>query len=87
MSNYDQYDLEDEDYGDEAEAFDENNLNDEDYNKLCELVPIVKEKTSGKFKGLTEDSIKEILWNNYFELNDTLDEISKTYKSKYEHAG
>ncbi len=75
-----------EDYANESdgeEQFNEDNLNDEDYNTLYELFPKVKKQTDDKYRDLSDQKIKELLWMNYFSVDDTMDEIKRTFKSKY----
>lgn len=82
--NYSQDDM--EDYANESdgeEQFNEDNLNDEDYNTLYELFPKVKKQTDDKYRDLSDQKIKELLWMNYFSVDDTMDEIKRTFKSKY----
>lgn len=82
--NYSQDDMEDyANENDSDEQFNEDNLNDEDYNTLYELLPKVKEQTDGKYRNLDDQKIKELLWMNYFSIDDTIEEIKRSYKSKY----
>lgn len=83
--DYDEDDLYDEE-ADNA-GFSEDQLNDEEYDKLYEALPKLKQQTDGKFKGLDDVKLKELLWNNYFSVDDTLDQIRQEYKRKYGSGG
>ncbi|ODV88224.1 hypothetical protein CANARDRAFT_26378 [[Candida] arabinofermentans NRRL YB-2248] len=81
MNDYDDDDIIDYENDTQAgEQFNEDNLNDEDYNLLYDLLPELKEKT--KLYQIPDDKLKELLWLNYFELDDTLEEIKRDFKPK-----
>lgn len=80
MADYYDDDLE---YGSEQE-FTEDALNDEEYEQLMETLPILKQKLSkySKSESINEIDLKESLYNNYFNVDQTLDELKINYKLK-----
>ncbi|VEU22789.1 DEKNAAC103862 [Brettanomyces naardenensis] len=68
------------DYANGDQAFDEETLTNEEYDNLYRVLPKLKQHVTGKYQKLDEQKMKELLWNNYFNLDDTLAEIKTTFK-------
>ncbi|QPG74001.1 hypothetical protein FOA43_001318 [Brettanomyces nanus] len=81
MSGYSQDDLIDYSEKDEG-IFDEDHSANEEYDKLYELLPQLKKQVAGKYQHLDEKKMKELLWNNYFNVEDTVTEIKDTFKGR-----
>lgn len=76
-------DLDDElaDYSGD-EGFHEDDLNDEDYELLYTLLPQAKEEIAKYNPDIDDATIKEALYANYFELEDSLEDLRSRFPKK-----
>ncbi|KAG7828427.1 hypothetical protein KL920_003564 [Ogataea angusta] len=79
MGGFDDDDL--HDYENEDLGFDEDALNDDEYDQLYDALP--KLKALAKNHQVDEKTLKEILWNNYFSIDDSFEEVKQNYKREY----
>lgn len=77
------YDSDDLDYSDNEQEFNEDSLSNEDYQQLYETLPVLKEKLKNYNSTIPEIDLKECLYANYFNIEDSLNEIKQNYKSMY----
>ncbi|KAG7696190.1 hypothetical protein KL915_002554 [Ogataea haglerorum] len=80
MGGFDDDDL--HDYENEDLGFDEDALNDDEYDQLYDALP--KLKALAKNYQVDEKSLKEILWSNYFSVDDSFKEVKQNYKREYD---
>lgn len=84
--DYDEDDLYDhESDGQGEDVFEEYRLNNEDYDKLHEMLPILKSKLTAYNDEVPEIDLKEALYFNYFELEPSLEEIKSKFKKSMYH--
>ncbi|KAI5959884.1 uncharacterized protein KGF55_005116 [Candida pseudojiufengensis] len=79
------YDEDELDYNsqDEIDQFDEDKLTNEEYDLLYELLPQLRNKLRSYNDEIPDLDLKEALYNNYFELEPSIDEIKSKFKSMY----
>ncbi|CAH6719262.1 hypothetical protein CLIB1444_02S04522 [[Candida] jaroonii] len=77
------YDSDDLDYSDNEQEFNEDSLSNEDYQQLYETLPILKKKLQDYNSSIPEIDLKECLYANYFNIEDSVNEIKQNYKSMY----
>ncbi|KAG7888378.1 hypothetical protein KL936_003590 [Ogataea polymorpha] len=80
MGGFDDDDL--RDYENEDLGFDEDALNDDEYDQLYDALP--KIKALAKNYQVDEKALKEILWSNYFSVEDSFEEVKQNYKREYD---
>ncbi|KAG7882682.1 hypothetical protein KL938_003105 [Ogataea parapolymorpha] len=80
MGGFDDDDL--HDYENEDLGFDEDALNDDEYDQLYDALP--KLKALAKNYQVDEKALKDILWSNYFSVEDSFEEVKQNYKREYD---
>lgn len=78
MNEDDDYD----NYSGDEEGFNEDSLSNQDYDLLHDLLPKVKKELVTYNKDIDEQSIKEALYYNYFELDEALKELRSKFPKK-----
>lgn len=79
MSAFDQDDLEDYD---SLEEFNEDLLNDEDYDQLYASLPAVKEALNNYNNTIPEYDVKESLYSNYYNLDESVKDLKSRFPKK-----
>lgn len=73
-----QYSDEDYDYSDDQ--FDEDNLNDDDYDLLYELLPNLRAIAEDGNYNVSDDILKEYIWESNFNLDDAFQILAENHK-------
>lgn len=88
MANFDEDDLADYDNLSGGDEFIEDDLDDEEYDKLYAALPKLKESIASYNDEIPEIDLKEALYFNYYETEESIKELKskhpkKKLKSKY----
>lgn len=82
MAGFDDDDFVDYEDHSDNEEFNEDDLNDDDYAKLHETLPELKLKLISYNDTIEEIALKEALFYNYYNIEDSIEEIKTKFPKK-----
>lgn len=82
MAGFDDDDFVDYEDHSDNEEFNEDDLNDDDYAKLHETLPKLKQKLASYNDTIEEIALKEALFYNYYNIEDSIEEIKSKFPKK-----
>lgn len=73
-------DYDSDDLVSDQEGFSEDFLNNDEYDQLYSSLPLLKTRLENYNSTIPESDLKEILYNNYFDIESSVQEIKETYR-------